>query len=99
VCACKSGVRAAEEAEEYLSALVGYEMRYAPWIVYNHRAPAPDPPSLLCAPQSGPSACHKLRVFGAVGRPRLTYHCKLLRFSTLAITVYNTYHMEWVFTL
>jgi hypothetical protein len=34
---------------EYLSELVGYEMRYAPWIVYNHRTPTYDPPGTRCA--------------------------------------------------
>lgn len=41
---------------EYLSAAVGYEMRYAPWIVYNHRAPTHDPPS---SPVNVPSARQK----------------------------------------
>jgi hypothetical protein len=30
---------------------------------------------------------------------RLTDPCKRLRLNTLAITVYNTYHIEWGFTL
>jgi hypothetical protein len=41
---------------EYPSAVVGYEMRYAPWIVYNHRAPASRPPS---SPVNVPSARQK----------------------------------------
>jgi hypothetical protein len=37
----------AKAAGEYPTSLVGIKMRYAPWIVYNHRARAHDPPSSL----------------------------------------------------
>jgi hypothetical protein len=73
--ACDSGVRAAEEAEEYLSAAVGYEMRYAPWIVYNHRAPAHDPPSTRCAAcsarQKRPHRAPKRRILHPTFEPPL----------------------------
>jgi hypothetical protein len=99
-------VRAAREraraAGEYPSAVVGYEMRYVLWIVYNHRAPAPAP---RAARRAARRASHRHvtsdlteRHSGWPDTTGLDDPCKLLRRSVLPITVYNTYHMEWVFT-
>jgi hypothetical protein len=72
------------------------EMRYGSPVTLNHRAPAPAPRP---ARSGVPSARHK-RPRRASFRPAVTtglaYPCKRLRLSRLAITVYNTRHMEWV---
>ncbi len=72
-------------------------MRYAPWIVYNHRAFTPDPPG---AHVNVPSARQTWLTEHQSGRPvtaRLTCPCKPLRLSGLAITQYYVRHMEWGF--
>jgi hypothetical protein len=99
--ACEARVRRRwfvyEVNGEYPSAVVGYEMRYAPWIVYNHRAPA----SRLLRPSSTSHRHVKSDLAehqtGAFGTSRLSHPCKRLRLSGLPITQYNTRHMEWGF--
>jgi hypothetical protein len=102
-CVQMCGVKCAEcvqrSQREYPSELVRYSIRYSPQIVYNHRVRVYAVFAVVVRIYSDSSACHKLRVFGAVGRPRLSHPCKLLRLNRLAITQYKTYHMEWVFTL
>ncbi len=82
---------------EYPSAAVGYEMRYAPWIVYNHRAPASRPPSTRCAACSARQTWPAEHQTGASSASRLSRPCKLLRLSRLAITQYKIGYMEWRF--
>lgn len=86
---------------EYLSAAVGYEMRYGPRDTRHDRA-------RTRAPLRAPAYFAAQPVRHVKSEPtehqtdhpdtiRLTYPCKRLRLSSLAITVYNTYHMEWDF--
>ena len=74
-------------------------MRYSPQIVYNHRALTAAPRSSHPAARSSPSIVVRRAPKRRVHRHGLVGHCKRLRLSRLAITVYNTYHMEWGFTL
>ena len=96
--ACVGEIVRVRRNGEYPSAAVGYEMRYGPWIVYNHRAPALTPRvTRRASPRhvtSAPTEHHS-------GHPytcRLDDPCKWLRRSTLPITEYYVRHMEWVFT-
>jgi hypothetical protein len=74
------------------------EMRYVLWIVYNHRAPALTPRVTRCASPRHVKRDLAEHHFSHPDSARLTYPCKLLRRSTLPITMHNVRHMEWVFT-
>ena len=71
-------------------------MRYRPRMTWHDRAPVDDTPSTRCAARS---ARHRSPTIKRIipTALRLAGPCKLLRRSTLAITQYYAYHMEWGF--
>jgi hypothetical protein len=73
-------------------------MRYGSPVTLNDRAPAPAPRGARLASHRHAKRGLAVHHSSAPDSARLTYPCKRLRMSMLAITVYNTRHMEWVFT-
>jgi hypothetical protein len=93
----------AKAAGEYPSAAVGYEMRYGPWIVYNHRVRVCErsatPRSARRAPLVARQSALVEHHSGWSDTTGLDDPCKRLICSTLAITQYKRSHIEWGFTL
>jgi hypothetical protein len=94
---------AGESAGEYPTSLVGIWMCYGPPATRDDRARQRQPRSSCWQPRSAALVARQSTLSGhQTDHPdsaRLTDPCKRLRLNTLAITVYNTYHIEWGFTL
>ena len=72
-------------------------MRYGSPVTLNDRAPALTPRVTRLASHRHVTSAPAVHQFDAPYTCRLDDPCKRLRLSMLPITVYNTYHMEWVF--
>jgi hypothetical protein len=103
-CGVRACVRVAgESAGEYPTSLVGIWMRSGPHATRDDRARQRQPRSSCRQPRFAPLvdrqstlADHQTDHPDSAG---LDDPCKRLRLSTLAITVCNTRHLEWGFTL